>query len=565
MELSLQNFLYKSEKYRSSAIVNGVTMAGPRAHLRNIGLTTEDMAKPFIGVVNTYNEMHPGHFHLDKLGELVKAGVWQAGGIPFETNTISICDGYSQGNDGMCSVLPSREIIADSIEVFAKAQKLDGLVLIGGCDKIVPALIMAALRVNLPTVILTGGPMLPAFYHGNQYATYELKEMTGKVLRGEISQAEYERMEGDFSPTPGSCAMMGTANTMSIIAEALGLTVPGCSTALAVSGRKRRAAKLSGITVMKAVEQNLKPRDIVTQGMLEDAMRVGLSICGSSNMSLHMPAIAHEAGLDLSLKMIDELSSTTPTIVKTKPSGKYTLFDLDMAGGCGAVLKHLDGLINLDRMTVNGKTHRENIKGITEVDENVIHTMDHPYSPYGSLVVLSGSLAPDGCIVKQTAVSENMRKHTGPARCFDSEEECVEAILHGKIKKGEVLVVRYEGPKGGPGMREMLTATATLVAMGYGECVALVTDGRFSGATRGPCIGHISPEAVCGGPIAAVRDGDLISIDITARKIDLLVDPKEIAMRLAHLDCVLKTKKAEGYLARYRKNVSSAAHGAVLE
>lgn len=556
-------FLYKDEKYPSSVVVNGVNMAGPRAHLRNIGLNTEDMARPFIGVINTHNEMHPGHFHLDKLGELVKAGVWQAGGIPFETGTISICDGYSQGHSGMCSVLPSREVIADSIEIYANAHKLDGLVLIGGCDKIVPALLMAALRINLPAVILTGGPMLPARYGGEKYATYQLKEMTGKVLAGEITREEYERMESCFSPTPGSCAMMGTANSMSVIAEAMGLTVPGCATAHAVYGSKRRAAKESGRAVVELVRRGLRPRDIVTQRGLEDAVRVGLSVCASTNITLHMPAIAHEAGLELSLERIGALSAETPILAKMKPSGKHTMLDLDLGGGTGAVMRELDGLIDLDRITVNGRTFRENCGQAPATDHTVIRDRAHPYEFHGSIAVLKGTLAPEGCVVKQSAVSPGMRRHVGPAHCFESEEDCVAAIQSGRIAAGEVLVIRGEGPKGGPGMREMLTATAALMAMGYGESTALVTDGRFSGATRGPCVGHISPEAMAGGPIAAVRDGDLIEIDIDQGVLNLLIAPEELERRM--MEWVPRPKGSMGYLARYSKQVSSAARGAVLE
>ena len=560
----MEEFLYKSTKYNSSSVVNGITMAGPRAHLRNIGLTNEDLSKPFIGIINTYNEMHPGHFHLDKLAELVKAGVWQNGGIPFETNVISICDGFSQGHDGMCSVLPSREIITDSIEVYSHAHKLDGLVLIGGCDKIVPAMIMAALRVNIPTVILTGGPMLPANYKGKQYATYQLKEMTGKVIKGELSKEEYEYMEGIMSPVPGSCAMMGTANSMSIAAEALGLTVPGSGTTPAVYGSKRREAKYSGEVVVNLVKQNLKPRDIVNQRMLDNAMRVVLAVCGSTNITLHMPAIAHEAGLEMSLERINAISESTPTLVKIKPSGDYTMLDLDMAGGVRAVMSTLDSLLDLDLITVNGKTHRENCTSLVGIDRSVVHDIENAYSNHGSISVLKGTLAPEGCVVKQTAVCEEMKTITGPAHCFECEEECVTAIQQGKIKKGEILVIRNEGPCGGPGMREMLTATATLMAMGYGNSVALVTDGRFSGATRGPCIGHVSPETAKGGPIAYVHDGDLIEVDIKAGILNLLVDEKELKLR-RKIDAIRPKKDLKGYLARYSQSVSSAAEGAVLE
>lgn len=555
---------YKDEKYPSSKVVNGLSMAGPRAHLRGMGLVNSELAKPFIGVINTFNEMHPGHVHLGVVAQMVKDGVREAGGIPFEVNTISLCDGFAQGHVGMCNVLPSREVIADSIEVYAGGHQLDGLVLIGGCDKIVPAMIMAALRMNLPTIIVTGGPMMPAEYKGEKYATYELKEMAGMLKRGEISLAEYEYMESLMSPSPGSCAMMGTANTMSIVAEALGLTLPGCACAHAISGKKKRIAKLSGMEIVRLVEENVRPRDIVTQEMLETAMRVGVSVCGSTNMTLHMPAIAHECGLQMSLEQIDRISQTTPCVVKVKPSGHHTMLDLDQSGGVGAVLRVLDGLINLDLMTVNGKTHRENAVAVMERNDAVVHPVADAYAQQGSIAVLKGNLAPEGCVVKQTAVSPKMLRHRGPARCFECEGDAVEAIYAQRVHHGDVLVIRNEGPKSGPGMREMLTATAALVGMGYAESVALLTDGRFSGATRGPCIGHVSPETAQRGPIAAVRDGDMIEIDIPARTLHLCLSNEEIQDRLEALP-VFVPKVAQGYLSRYARDVSSAAQGAILK
>ena len=558
------DLIYKDPKYPSSKVVNGLSMAGPRAHLRGMGLDNEDLSKPFIGVINTYNEMHPGHVHLDRLGKLVRDGVLEAGGIPFEVNTISICDGFSQGHVGMCSVLPSREIIADSIDVYAAGHQLDGLVLIGGCDKIVPAMLMAALRVNLPTVIVTGGPMMPAVYKGRTYATYELKEMAGKLTRGELSRQEYEYMEGLMSPTPGSCAMMGTANTMSVVAEALGLTLPGSACAHAVSGKKNRVAKLSGKAIVRLVEKNIRPRDIVTQKMLELAVRVGLSVGGSTNMTLHMPAIAHEAGLSMTLEDIGRLSADTPYLAKIKPSGTHTMMDLDQTGGVGAVMRELDGLIDLDQMTVNGRTHRQNVADVVEHNPEVIHPVDQAYSDHGSITVLKGNLAPDGAVIKQSAVAPQMRKHSGPAHCFECEEDAVKAIYGGGIRHGEVIVIRNEGPQGGPGMREMLTATAALVGMGFAESVALVTDGRFSGATRGPCIGHVSPETSRRGPIAAIRDGDIIEIDIDAGTLSVRLSDDELAARLAALPSH-QPKVTEGYLSRYAKHVEPAAKGAILD
>lgn len=560
----MNDLQYKDPKYRSGRVVNGLTMAGPRAHLRGMGLLNEELAKPFIGVINTFNEMHPGHVHLDTLGRLVKDGVREAGGIPFEVNTISLCDGFAQGHVGMCHVLPSRELIADSIECYAGGHQLDGLVLIGGCDKIVPAMLMAALRVNIPAILVTGGPMMPARYRGESYATYQLKEMTGKLLRGEISREEYEAMEEVMSPGPGSCAMMGTANSMSIVAEALGLTMPGSGCAHAVTGKRKRIAKASGLRIVELVEQDIRPRDIVTQEMLELAVRVGMSVGGSTNLTLHMPAIAHEAGLHMTLEEMGGISAATPYLVKIKPSGSHTLWDLDQAGGVGAVLRALDGLVDLDRMTVNGRTHRENAAAAPVWDREVVRPVENAYSPRGSLVVLKGNLAPEGSVVKQTAVAEKMRRHSGPARCFGCEEEAVEAILGGAIRHGDVIVIRGEGPQGGPGMRELLTCTATLVSMGYAESVALVTDGRFSGATRGPCIGHVSPEASRRGPIAAVRDGDIIEIDIDEGRLEVRLSDEELRARLEALEDFVP-KVTEGYLARYARGVSGANRGAVLE
>lgn len=556
------NFEYKDQKYRSSKIVNGITMAGPRAHLRGLGLVDEELRKPFIAVINTFNEMHPGHVHLDRLAKLVKDGVREGGGVPFEVNTISICDGYAQGNEGMCHVLPSREVITDSIECYAGGHQVDGMVLIGGCDKIVPAMIMAALRVNIPAIILTGGPMLPAEYNGEKYATYQLKEMVGKLLSGEISEEEYIRMEHVMSPGPGSCAMMGTANSMSVVAEAMGLTMPGSGCAHAVMGSKNRIAKQTGIRIVELVEENICPRDIVTQEMLELSLRVGLAVGGSTNLTLHLPAIAYEAGLTLTLDQIGQFSATTPNIVKVKPSGKHTMWDLEQAGGVGAVLRELDGIVNLDLMTVNGHTHSDNINWSLPKDNEVIRTTADPYCRRGSINVLKGTLAPNGCVVKQSAVTESMRKHSGPARCFESEEDAVNAILAGNIRHGDVIVIRNEGPKGGPGMREMLTATAALVSMGYAESVALVTDGRFSGATRGPCIGHVSPEAEEGGPIAYIADGDIIEIDIDKGQLDILV-PGDILFKRKRCNNPHKSKTC-GYLHRYSKLVTSADKGAIL-
>lgn len=558
------DFEYKDPKYRSSKVVNGITMAGPRAHFRGMGLDNDDLKKPFIGVINTFNEMHPGHVHLQILADQVKAGVLENGGIPFELGTISICDGFTQGHAGMCHVLPSREIIVDSIECVCSAQQFDGMVLIGGCDKIVPALIMAALRINIPTIIVTGGPMMPGVYKGKSYGTYELKEMIGKVQRGEISKDEYEYMEGLMSPGPGSCAMMGTANSLSVVAEAIGLTMPESACSHAVEGSKKRVSRASGKRIVELVKENVCPRDIVTQEMLEFGTRVGLSVGGSTNMTLHLPAIAHEAGLQMSLEDIGRISKETPYLAKIKPSGQHTMLDLERAGGVLGVIRELDSIFDTNLMTVNGHTHKENIALVPLTDPEVIHPIENAYSQCGSIVVLKGNLAPKGAVVKHTAVAKTMLKHSGPARCFNCEEECVKAILGGEIHHGDVLVIKNEGPQGGPGMREMLTATASLVSMGYGESVALVTDGRFSGATRGPCIGHVSPETSAKGPIAAVNDGDIIDIDIPNGSLNVRLTKEEIERRLSAIP-PFESKIKGGYLARYLRSVQSADCGAILD
>jgi dihydroxy-acid dehydratase len=558
------DYQFKDPKYRSHKIVNGIAMTGPRGHFRGMGYIDEELSKPFIAIINSHNEMHPGHIHLDKLAKSVKDGVRLAGGIPFETGVISICDGFTQGHVGMCYVLPSREAIADSIELYANAHQVDGLVLIGGCDKIVPAMLMGMLRVNIPALLVTGGPMLPGEYRGQKYATYQLKEMAGKVKRGLMAEPEFLELEKILSPGPGSCAMMGTANTMSVIAEAMGLTVTGCATSHAVEGKKLQHAKLTGKMIVDLVEKNICPRDIVTQQVLENSVRVGLSVCGSTNLTLHMPAIAREAKLKLTLDDIERFSKTTPNLVKPKPSGTHTLKDLDLAGGIPAVMKELDGIINLDVKAGNGQTFRENIAVSQNNNPEVIHTQENAYSRESSIAVLKGNLAPLGSVVKQTAVCAQMKRHSGPAKCFDREEDAVTAINSGVICHGDVIVIRYEGPRGGPGMREMLTATSALVGMGYSETVTIVTDGRFSGATRGPCIGHVSPEAAAGGVIALVQNGDQIDIDIPARTIRLEVSDIELETRRKQLEKFVP-RVTDGYLYRYAKQVSSANEGATLK
>jgi dihydroxy-acid dehydratase len=552
----------KDERYRSSQVVGGLHMAGPRAHCKNIGLLPDEMKKPFIGIVNTYNEMHPGHFHLNELVKHIRDGIYGGGGIPFEFGTIALCDGFGQANVGMCYALPSREVITDSIEVMAEGHRYDGLVLVGGCDKIVPALLMAAARLDIPSIVVTGGPMLPGRYRGRDFATYELKEAAGLVRRGLLEQREFEEMENCLSPTAGSCAMMGTANSMSIFAEAVGMTLPGCATAHAVEGKKRRIAKASGYRIVELVKNKFKPSSILSRDCFLDGIRIAMAVGGSTNCTLHVPAIAHELNISITPDDFEAMSRTTPYLVKVKPSGHHTLKDFDEAGGVPVVMKELLPLLNASRRTVSGLSIAEIAASAQSYNDEVIRPMSKPYSQQGSLAILHGSLAPRGAVIKQTAVISGMLKHQGPARVFDCEDDAVCAITEGRVQQGDVIVIRYEGPKGSPGMREMLTATSALVGMGLDK-VALVTDGRFSGATRGPAIGHVSPEAASGGNIALVQNGDMIMIDIAERRLELLVDPEEINRRRV-LWSPPSPKIDKGYLKRYAKQVSSADEGAVL-
>ncbi|MCS7232814.1 MAG: dihydroxy-acid dehydratase [Synergistetes bacterium] len=551
------------EKLRSRVVVEGIEKAGMRALLKACGLIDEEMTRPFVGVVNSWNEMHPGHKGFRQIAEAVKEGIRLAGGVPFEFNTISICDGITQGHKGMCYVLPSREVIADSIELVVEAQQLDGLVFIAACDKIVPGMLMAMMRIDIPSIMVTGGPMVPGSFKGRSLAVYEIREAAGLLKRGLMTEEEFREMEECICPTFGSCSMMGTANTMSCVAEALGLTLPGCATTHAVYSKKLREAKLSGIQVMKLIESGIKPSDIVTQNSFENAMRVVVAVGGSSNSLLHIPAIARERGFRITPDDFDKISKTTPHLVNTKPSGPYTLKDLDDAGGIPAIMRELSPLLHLDERNVTLSTLREVLEKAQNRNKEVIRSLDNPVHKEGSLVILKGNLAPNGAVVKQTAVSPSMRVHTGPARVFESCEDAVQAILGGKIKRGDVIVIRYEGPRGGPGMREMLSATAALVGMGLGDSTALVTDGRFSGSTRGPCVGHVSPEAASGGPIAIVQDGDLITIDIDRRRLDLNLSPEEIKRRLESWKPPAP-KITKGYLALYSQLVTSADEGAVI-
>jgi dihydroxy-acid dehydratase len=546
---------------RSDITKVGRERAPHRALLKATGLCDEEIRRPFIGVVNSFNDFIPGHIHLDKLGEAVKAGILSAGGVPFEFQTIGVCDGIAMGHKGMRYSLPSRELIEDSIEIMAEAHQLDGLVMIPSCDKIVPGHIMAAGRLDLPTIVVTGGPMMPGFACDKELDLINVFE--GWQAGGDTLDV----LEEMACPGAGSCAGLFTANTMACLTEAMGLSLPGCATTHAVDARKMRQAKLSGMKIMELVKRGITARQIVTQKSLDNAIRVDMAIGGSTNTVLHVMAIAAEYGLDLNLDRFDQLSRETPHLVNLRPGGPHHILDLDRAGGIPAIMNRLASLLSLDALTVTGKRLGENLDAFRPINPltntAVIATLEAPVHLQGGIAIMFGNLAPDGAVVKQTAVSASMLKHTGPAVVYDSEEESMAGIINGGVKAGDVVIIRYEGPKGGPGMRETLAPTSAIAGAGLSESVALITDGRFSGGTRGPCIGHVSPEAAAGGPIALVKDGDMISIDIPARKIDLLVDPGKMEMRRKSWTAP-EPKIKSGILARYRNSVTSASKGSVL-
>jgi len=546
---------------RSDITKKGAERAPHRALFKATGLTDEEIARPFIGVVNSWNEFIPGHIHLDRIGQAVKAGIRSAGGVPFEFQTIGVCDGIAMGHRGMRYSLPSRELIEDSIEIMAEAHQLDGLVMIPSCDKIVPGHIMAAGRLNLPTIVITGGPMMPGFACDKDVDFINVSE---SWISGGEPLAVLEEMA---CPGAGSCAGLFTANTMACLTEALGLSLPGCATIHAVDARKIRLAKRSGAKVIELIERGIKARDIVTDKSIENAIRVDMAIGGSTNTVLHMPAIASEFGLDLDLAKHDRLSRETPHLVNLRPGGPYHMIDLERAGGIPAIMSRLSSRLNLDTLTVTGRMLGEEIASFKPVNPKtnaeVISTLENPVHPEGGIAILYGSLAPEGSVVKQTAVSASMMRHTGPAVVFDSEEDSMQGIVGGKVKAGDVVVIRYEGPKGGPGMRETLAPTSAIAGAGLSESVALITDGRFSGGTRGPCIGHVSPEAAVGGPIALVKDGDKIRIDIPSRKVEILVSLDELEKRRSSWTPP-EPKFTSGVLARYRRSVTSASKGGVL-
>ena len=552
---------------RSDVIKKGAPAAPNRSLLYALGYTKEELERPLIGVVCSYNEIVPGHMNLDKIAEAVKAGVRAAGGTPVEFPAIAVCDGIAMGHIGMKYSLVTRDLIADSTEAMAIAHQFDGLVMIPNCDKNVPGLLMAAARVNIPTIFVSGGPMLAGrLEDGRRSCLSHMFEAVGAYKAGKLDEAGVEDYENNACPSCGSCSGMYTANSMNCLTEAIGMGLRGNGTIPAVWSARLRLAKHAGMQIMELVEKDIKPRDIMTPAAFHNAETVDMALGCSTNTMLHLPAIAHECGIELDLDMSNAISAKTPNLCHLAPAGDTFMEDLEGAGGVYAVMKELTkkGLLDTSVMTVTGKTMAENLEGVVNRNPEIIRPIDNPYSRDGGIAVLKGNLAPEGCVVKRSAVAPEMMAHTGPARVFDGEEEAIAAIYAGKIVPGDVVVIRYEGPKGGPGMREMLNPTSAIVGMGLGESVALITDGRFSGATRGAAIGHVCPEAAQGGPIALVEEGDIISVDIPACKIELQVDEAALADRKAKWVCP-EPKVKTGYLARYAKLVTSAARGAVLE
>ena len=548
---------------RSDMLKEGPSRAPHRSLLKALSITDSEMKRPFVAVVNSYSEYIPGHMHLREIGEAVKAGIRNAGGVPFEFQTIGVCDGLAMNHPGMKYSLPSRELIADSIEVMLTAHPMDAVVFIPNCDKIVPGMLLAACRMNIPAIFISGGPMMSGKCDGTKYGLSEMFEAVGSFSAGKIDARKLHELEVKSCPTCGSCSGMYTANSMNCLTEAIGMSLPGAATCLAVSAKRRRLAKMSGERVMELLKKDIKPLDIITPKSLENALRSEMALGCSTNTVLHLTAIAYEAGCPINMEIIDDISKTTPQICKLNPAGQIFIEDLEEMGGIEAVLKELSkaGLINTECMTVAG-TVGERIAYAPDADGTVIRTLDNPHRKDGGIAVLRGNIAEEGAVVKQGAVAPEMMQHRGPAKCFDSEEDASEAILGGKIKEGDVVVIRYEGPKGGPGMREMLNPTASLVGMGLDKSVALITDGRFSGATRGAAIGHVSPEAAAGGLIGLIQDGDMINVDITNRTLTLEVDDAEIEKRRAAW--VAPEKHLKGYLARYYQHVSSGSQGAVF-
>ena len=552
---------------RSDVVKSGIPAAPNRSLLYALGYTREELERPLIGVVCSYNEIVPGHMNLDKIAEAVKAGVRAAGGTPVEFPAIAVCDGIAMGHVGMKYSLVTRDLIADSTEAMALAHQFDGLVMIPNCDKNVPGLLMAAARVNIPTIFCSGGPMLAGrLGDGRRTCLSHMFEAVGGYYAGNLDEAGVEEYEENACPTCGSCSGMYTANSMNCLTEAIGMGLRGNGTIPAVWSARLRLAKHAGMQIMELVKKDIKPRDIMTPAAFHNAETVDMALGCSTNTMLHLPAIAHECGIELSFDMANEISEKTPNLCHLAPAGDTYMEDLDRSGGVYAVMAELckANLLDTSCLTCTGKTVAENLAGAVNRDETLIRPIENPYSKTGGIAVLKGNLAPDGCVVKQSAVAAEMMVHEGPARVFNSEEEAIEAIYAGKIRAGDVVVIRYEGPRGGPGMREMLNPTSAIAGMGLDRDVALITDGRFSGATRGASIGHVSPEAASGGPIGLVEEGDLIAIDIPAHTIALKVSDEELSRRKAAWVCPEPRSKT-GYLARYARLVSSADRGAVLD
>lgn len=551
---------------RSDILKDGITRTSARSLMKALGMTSEDIKKPWIGICNSFNTIIPGHMHLNSITDAVAAGVWTAGGNPLVFPAIGVCDGIICGNPGMKYSLPTRELIADSIESVALAHCFDALVLVASCDKIVPGMLMAAARLNIPSIVISGGPMMAGNFKGKEISIINIGEAIGELIAGKITPEELLEMEDYACPGCGACAGMFTANSMNCLTEVLGMALPGNGTIPATNSARLRLAKKTGERIVAMLEEDLKPADIITEQTLINALTLDMMIGCSTNTVLHLPAIANELGLKISLQQIDEIGKRTPNVCHLSPSGPYHLQDLHNNGGMPALIKMAieGGLIDGNTKTVTGNTLAQNVAGVKLVSNDIIRPLDNPYSSEGGLAILWGNLAPEGSVIKAAAVDPSMFYHRGPAKVFNSETEAQQAILGGKIEKGDVIVIRYEGPQGGPGMQEMIAVTAILAGLGLEKDVALVTDGRFSGATRGGAVGHVCPEASAGGPIALVEDGDLIEIDIPQRELNLLVSDAELEKRkqswVPQAPSVTK-----GWLTRYRKLVSSASEGAILK
>jgi dihydroxy-acid dehydratase len=559
---------YSRGKDRSSILLRSETLMqrSLRGLIYSVGVTREQIEKPFVAVVNTWNELHPGHFHLNRLASKVKEGVLMRGGMPFEFNTISVCDGIAIGHAGMRYVLPTRDVIADSIELTVEAHRFDAMVLVGSCDKILPGLLMAAARVDIPAIVVSGGPRFPGYWprFDMNFSMYGLAELGKRYRDGEFSDEQLDELETVIMPCAGACWGMGTANTMACLSEAVGMSLPGDGTAHATTARKERFAVEAGAQVMSLLENRLCPSNIMTRNALENMLTVNAAIGGSLNTVLHIPAIAHELGIRIDFERFDAVSRDTPLLCSVEPSGPHFMSDLDKAGGVPGVMKRLESMLHCECRTVTGSTIGENLKRAEVFNDDVIRSLDAPVYSYGGIAVLTGNLAPDGAVIKQIAVDQALWTFEGPARVYDSEEDATHALMAQEIQPGDVIVIRYEGPKGGPGMREMALFRFYLTTSGFHDSVYIVTDGRFSGYTSGPCIGYLSPEAAEGGPIALVQNGDIISIDIAARKLDVRLSETELQQRRKRWTPPLP-RITKGYLARYAVSASSASEGAIIK